>query len=120
MLPTLHATEVLDCAEVESGREYDYTARGYFKIRGKTVARLPQIVGHADGTRQRVALAVKRSTRHSIRAAAGRVGARRVTLTLVYRLTQTAGAGSWTGNAYGVDSFVTIPWETSRTPAFTG
>lgn len=109
LLPILHATGALDCGELGSGREYDYTARGYFKIHGKTVARLPTITGHADATRRPLRLTVKRSTRHAIRAAARRRGARRVTLTLVYRLTQTAGAGTWTGRAYGVDSFLTIP-----------
>jgi hypothetical protein len=120
LLPTLHAVEVLDCGEVDSGREYDYTARGYFKIHGRTVAQLPQIAGHADATRQRLTLTVKRSTRHTIRVAARRAGARRVTLTLVYRLTRTSGDGSSNGKAYGVDSFLTIPQEPSRNPLFAG
>jgi hypothetical protein len=87
LLPTLHATEVLD-AEQES-REYDYVTKGYFKIAGTTVARLPAISGHVDATRQHRTLIVKRSTRSTIRAAAKRRGARRVTLTLVHRLTLT-------------------------------
>lgn len=121
LLPTLHATEVLDCGEIDSGREYDYTARDCFKIRGKTVARPPEIAGHADATRQRLALAVERSTRRTILAAARRAGARRVTLTLVYRLTQTvAGAGDWSGEAYRSEAFLTIPWESSRAPGIHG
>lgn len=121
LLPTLHATEVLDCGEADSGREYDYTARGYFKIRGRTVARLPEIAGHADATRQRLALTVKRSTRRTILAAARRAGARRVTLTLVYRLTQTVpGAGDGSGKAYRSEALLTIPSGPSRAPASTG
>ena len=110
LLPTLHATEYLDCGG--DGREYDYAVKGYFKVAGSTVARLPSITGHVDASRQHVALNVKRSTRHTIRAAARRRGARRTTLTLVYRLTQTrtvAGDLAPPVQTYATDSFLTIP-----------
>jgi hypothetical protein len=87
LLPTLHATEVLDAAQ--ENREYDYVAKGYFKVAGKTVARLPTFKGHADANRQHLALTVKRSTRSTIRAAAKHRGVHRVTLTLIYRLVLT-------------------------------
>lgn len=87
LLPTLHATELLDAAE--EGREYDYVTKGYFKVGGKTVARLPSFRGHADSTREHLRLTVKRSTRSTIRAAAKRRGSRRVILTLVHQLTLT-------------------------------
>jgi hypothetical protein len=109
LLPTVPATENLDLCEVDSGREYDYTAKGYFKIKGKTVARLPTITGHANADRQRLKLTIGRATRHTIRAAAKTRGARRVTLTLVYRLTQTTEPVTWTGRPYGDDSYLTIP-----------
>lgn len=109
LLPTVRATEKLDLCEVDSGREYDYTAKGYFKIKGKTVARLPTVTGHANADRERLTLTICRTTRHTIRAAAKKRGARRVTLTLVYRLTKTTGPGTWTGRTYGDDSYLTIP-----------
>ncbi len=74
---------------VDEHREYDYVAKGYFKIAVETVARLPPFTGHADSTRQHIKLNVKRSTRSTIRSAARRHGKRSVDLTLVYQLTQT-------------------------------
>jgi hypothetical protein len=88
LLPVLHATEIVGFAE--DGWEYDYVTKGYFKVGGKTVARLPTFSGHADRTEEHLRLAVKRSTRSTIRAAAKRRGTRRVILTLVHRLTLTA------------------------------
>lgn len=87
VLPTLHATESV--AFPEDGREYDYVTRGYFKVGGRTVARLPTISGHADRTREHLRLAVGRSTRRTIRSAARRRGTNRVILTLVHRITLT-------------------------------
>ncbi|HEV2058063.1 MAG TPA: hypothetical protein VGR11_01820 [Solirubrobacteraceae bacterium] len=87
LLPTLDATELLDAAEER--REYDYVTKGYFKVGGRTVARLPVVGGHVDSTRERLTLTVKRSTRGTIRAAAKRRGSRRVVLTLVHQLTLT-------------------------------
>ena len=110
LLPTVHATEVLDCGG--DGREYDYVVKGYFKVAGRTVARLPGQRGHADAARERIALTVTRSTRHTIRAAATRRGARRTTLTLVYRLTQTnviEGDLAPRVQTYAHDAFLEIP-----------
>ena len=87
LLPTLYAKEGV--AFPEDGREYDYVAKGYFKVGGKTVARLPMITGHADGTGEQLKLTIKRSTRSTIRAAARRRGTQRVILTLVHRITLT-------------------------------
>lgn len=87
LLAVLHATEVV--AFPEDGREYDYVTRGYFKVAGTTVARLPTITGHADRNREHLKLGLKRSTRSTIRAAARRRGTRRVILTLVHRVTLT-------------------------------
>ena len=84
LLPTLHAKQNLDAAQ--ETREYDYTAKGYFKIANKTVARLPQFTGHATQTLKPITLKVKSSTRRTIRAAAKRHHAKHVILTLVYRL----------------------------------
>lgn len=112
LVTTLHATETLDCGDAD-GREYDYVVRGYFKVAGKTVARLPGITGHADGTHDRVTVTVKRSTRDTIHAAAERHGAHRTTLTLVYRLTQTntipGDQAPRTPQPYADDTFLTIP-----------
>lgn len=88
LLPVLHAVESV--AFPEDGREYDYATKGYFKVAGRTVGRLPQIRGHADGTRQHVRLTVKASTRHAIFASARRHHTRRVTLTLVHQLALTS------------------------------
>ena len=110
LLPTLRPTEYLDCGG--DGREYDYTVKGYFKVAGRTVARLPTFTGHADASVERLALNVKRSTRHTIRAAAKRRGARRTTLTLVYRITQTNTVpGDLAGpvGTYATDAHLTIP-----------
>ncbi len=110
LLPTLHPTESLDCGG--DGREYDYTVKGYFKVADRTVARLPSFAGHADANIERLPLNVKRSTRHTIRAAAKRRGARRTTLTLVYRLTRTnpvAGDPNPLVQTYSTDAFLTIP-----------
>lgn len=110
LMATLHATESLDCGG--DGREYDYAVKGYFKVAGRTVARLPTFTGHADGGPDHVALPVKRTTRHTIRAAAKRRGARRTTLTLVYRITQTttvAGDLAPRVQTYATDAFLTIP-----------
>jgi hypothetical protein len=87
LLPTLHAKQNLDAAEED--REYDYTAKGYFKIATKTVARLPQFSGHATQALKPISLKVKASTRHTIRAVARRHHGKHVTLTIVYRLTLT-------------------------------
>ena len=62
LLPTLHATQVLDAADVQDGRQYDYSVKGYFKIAGKTVARLPTFTGHVTATRQHSRLREKAST----------------------------------------------------------
>jgi hypothetical protein len=56
LLPVLHATEAV--GSPEDGREYDYVTKGYFKVAGKTVARLPSFSGHADRTREHLRLAV--------------------------------------------------------------
>lgn len=87
LLPTLRAKEGL--AFPEDGREYDYVTKGYFKVGGKTVARLSTITGHADRTGEHLTLTLKRSTRSTIRAAAKRHGTKRVILTLVHRITLT-------------------------------
>jgi hypothetical protein len=87
LLSVLHATEIV--GSPEDGREYDYVTKGYFKVGGRTVARLRTITGHADATREHLTLTVKRSTRSTIRAAAKRHGSRHVILTLVHRLTLT-------------------------------
>ena len=87
LLPTLHATERVGFPD--DGREYDYVTKGYFKVGGKTVARLPAITGHADSNPEHVTLSVKRSTRSTIRAAAKRRGSKRTILTLVHRITLT-------------------------------
>lgn len=112
LLATLHPVESLDCGDAD-GRQYDYVVRGYFKVAGKTVARLPSISGHADAThKERLSVPVKRVTRHTIRAAAKRRGAHRTTLTLVYHLTQTnviAGDLAAQTQRYAQDVFLTIP-----------
>jgi hypothetical protein len=112
LLPTLHATENLDCGDAD-GREYDYVAKGYFKVAGRTVARLPSFTGHVNATHEHLTLTVKRSIRHTIRAAAARRGARRTTLTLVYRITQTntiqGDLASPAVPTYAEDAFLTIP-----------
>lgn len=87
LLPTLHAKEGV--AFPEDGREYNYSTKGYLKVGGRTVGRLPTIRGHADGSRQHLRIAVKRSTRSKVRSAAKRRGTRRVVLTLVHRVTLT-------------------------------
>lgn len=110
LLPTLRPTEYLDCGG--DGREYDYTVKGYFKVADRTVARLPTFTGHADASIERLALNVKRPTRHIIRAAAKRRGARRTTLTLVYRITQTntvSGNMASPVGTYATDAHLTIP-----------
>ncbi len=97
--------------KARDGREYDYVVKGYFKVAGNTVARLPSITGHADVTHERLALTLKRSTRNTIRAAAKRRGARRTTLTLVYRLTQAntiPGDQAPRTDRYADDTFLTI------------
>jgi hypothetical protein len=111
LLPTLNVTERLDCGDAD-GREYDYSVKGYFKVGRTPVARLPMVTGHADASGEHIGLAVKRSTRHAIRAAARRRGARRTTLTLVYRLTQTntiSGDQAPREQTYAQDVFLTIP-----------
>ena len=91
LLPTLHAKQTLDAAQ--DTREYDYSAKGYFKIANKTVARLPQFTGHATRTLKPITLKVKTSTRRTIRAVAKRHHAKHVILTLVYRLHLTNPTG---------------------------
>jgi hypothetical protein len=109
LLPTMHAVARLDCGN--DGREYDYVVQGYFKVAGKTVARLPSFSGHSGATDARLSVPVTHATRHTIRASARRHGARRTTLTLVYRLTQTnviGGDQAPRTTSYAEDSFLTI------------
>jgi hypothetical protein len=110
LLPVLHATEVVGFAE--DGWEWDYVTKGYFKVGGKTVARLPTFSGHANRTREHLRLTIKRSTRSTIRAAAKRRGTRRVILTLVHRLTLAAGpSGVTPGTTRTVtqNAYLTVP-----------
>jgi hypothetical protein len=87
LLPVLHAKQNLDGAQ--ETRQYDYSAKGYFKIANKTVARLPEFTGHATQSLKPISLDIKRATRHTIRAIAKRRHAKHVILTLVYRLKLT-------------------------------
>jgi hypothetical protein len=115
LLPVLHATEAV--GSPEDGREYDYVTKGYFKVAGKTVARLPSFSGHADRTREHLRLAVKRSTRSTIRAVAKRHGTRRVILTLVHRITLTTNIpGDMAPHTQTVtqDAFLQIPRSSSQ------
>jgi hypothetical protein len=109
LLPVLHATEVVGFAE--DGWEYDYVTKGYFKVGGKTVAQLPTFSGHADRTEEHLRLAVKRSTRSTIRAAGKRRDTNRVILTLVHRLTLTAGPSGATPGTQTItqNAYLTIP-----------
>jgi hypothetical protein len=100
LLPTLHAT-----ISSEQG-SYSFAAKGYFKISGKTVARLPSFAGRADSTAlSHMTLTVSHATRHIIRAAAKRRGAHRTTLTITIKATDSSGR---VGN-YSQDAFLTIP-----------
>lgn len=96
LLPVLHATERVGFPE--DGRQYDYVTKGYFKVADKTVARLPAFSGHADSTPEHIRLAVKRSTRRTIRAAAKRHHTNRVILILVHRITRTGGGVDGVGD----------------------
>jgi hypothetical protein len=108
LLPVLHATERVGFPE--DGWQYDYATKGYFKVADKTVARLPAFSGHADSNPEQLRLAVKRSTRRTIRAAAERHHTNRVILILVHRITETAGP-TGVGDAQTVtqEVFMTIP-----------
>jgi hypothetical protein len=99
LLPTLHAT-----ASAEAG-SWSYTAKGYFKIAGKTVARLPSFHGTADTVLRTTALNVSTSARHQIGIAARRHNAKRVTLTVVIKATRSDG----TSGSFSQDAFLTLP-----------
>lgn len=99
LLPTLHATA---SAEANS---WSYTAKGYFKIAGKTVARLGSFQGTADTTPRTTKLNVSTTARHNIRVAAKRHHAKRVTLSLVIKAARAGGASG----TFSQDSFLTLP-----------
>jgi hypothetical protein len=100
LLPTLHATA---SAEANS---WSYTAKGYFKIAGKTAARLASFEGTADTTPRTIKLNVSRTARHNIGVAAKRHHAKRVTLTLVIKATRAGGGSTGT---FSEDSYLTLP-----------
>jgi hypothetical protein len=108
LLPVLHATERVGFPE--DGWQYDYATKGYFKVADKTVARLPAFSGHADSNPEQLRLAVERSTRRTIRAAARRHRTNRVILILVHHITETAGpTGVGDRQTVTQQVFMTIP-----------
>jgi hypothetical protein len=54
--PTMQASVVEDCTG--DGIVYDFTAKGYLKIAGRTVARLAPFTGHAEPRPQPFTIAV--------------------------------------------------------------
>jgi hypothetical protein len=103
--PTLYGSVIKD--PPTTGPDYEYTAKGFLKVHGNTVARLPSFSGHADGTRRPLRFALSRKTRHTIRAAAKRTGSHRVTLTITAVVTTDDDAQ--TSTAIRQDSFLRIP-----------
>lgn len=104
VLPTTHAVEILDAADIQDGREYDYTVKGTFKVAGKAIARMRTVRGHADATRQSISIPISRTTRRSLSAAARKHHTRRAVLSLVYTVRPTknpqgAFTGSYSGSA---------------------
>jgi hypothetical protein len=87
--------------------QWRFSATGYFKVAGRTVARLARLSGTATPSARRVTVAISRRTRHAVRAAARRRGTRRTTLSLRLR--------TWSGQAdsarliFRQDVFFTIP-----------
>jgi hypothetical protein len=98
LLPTLHITVGTDTGP------FTYTAKGYFKVGNKTVARLHSFSGTATTTITKRALHVTTWERHVIRAAARRHHARKTTLTIVTRV-----SGSGPTETYHSDAYLTIP-----------
>jgi hypothetical protein len=110
LLPTLHAVAELDPSIRD--RQYDYSAKGYFKVGGTTVARLATISGHATATAEHLTLTVGHATRAVVRAAARRHRTDRATLTIVTRLTQTTADPDGERPAVRTltqDAYLTIP-----------
>lgn len=104
LLPALYAREVAPFAD--EGITYAYVARGYFKVRGDTVARLRSFAGTADSVADRVRLPISHDSRHAIRKAASRSHTRTVMLTLVYSLTPLTLGTAQTVKQY---VYLTIP-----------
>lgn len=98
LLPVLHPLLGQDIPS--DGRSYTFVARGYFKIAGKTVAKLPSFPGTSTPQPIRLSIPVSRATRHTINAAAKRSGSHRTTLTITLRTPD---------RTYAQDAFLTIP-----------
>jgi len=103
--PVLHGFVVADV-----GGPYPYTAKGYFKIGTKTVARLHSFSGTAQsGQKLPVTLKVTAFERREIRTAALRYHHKRTTLTIVWTLSPLPTAAPPSSLRYGADTFLTIP-----------
>ncbi len=98
--PVLHPTVASDT------NDFKYTAKGYFKIGDRTVARLGSFSGTATNTPTRITLKVSTYARHIIRAEARRRRAKRTTLTIVSKI---QGPNGGTSTTYTSDVFLIIP-----------
>jgi hypothetical protein len=105
--PVIHAT-------VQSGDTgtYDYTAKYYFKLGAKTVARLPSTSGVATPTAVALPLEVSTLERHEIDVAARHTGHKHVTLTIVVTIPAQAVPPA-PAQTVGEDSFLAIREEGS-------
>ena len=104
LLAVEHPTLVKDGGE--SGRDYDFVARGYFKVHGRRVGTLPAFTGRTSDARQKLTITIARTTRHAVGVAVRRAHGRRVTLTLVFRATQV---GTTSTRTFAQDAYLAIP-----------
>jgi hypothetical protein len=103
--PVLHGYVAADV-----GGPYPYTAKGYFKIGTKTVARLHSFSGTAQtGQTLPISVDVTAFERREIRAAARRYHHKRTTLTIVWTLNPLPTPPPPSSLRYGTDTFLTIP-----------
>ena len=103
LLPVERPTLVKDGAE--AARDYDFVARGYFKVHSRRVGILPAFTGRTSNARQKLTITIARTTRHGIDVAVRRAHGRRVTLTIVFRATQV---GTTSTRTFAQDTFLAI------------
>ncbi|MGZ4286140.1 MAG: hypothetical protein ACXVHB_18480 [Solirubrobacteraceae bacterium] len=104
LLSVEHPTLVKDGAE--ASRDYDFVARGYFKVHGRRAGTLPAFAGRTSDAHQRLTFTIARATRHAVGVAVRRAHGHRVTLTMVFRATQV---GTTSTRTFAQDTFLAIP-----------
>lgn len=86
LLPVVYVKVVQDAPS--DRRSQTFVAKGFFKVAGRTVAKLPEFTATSTPEPVTRGLRVSSATRHAIRAAARKSGSRRVVLTLTYKVTR--------------------------------